>query len=388
MKISKFLSVATIFVAAVGMTSCSNKKFHVNGNISEAKDSMLYIENISLNGPVKIDSVKLGEDGSFDFSEAALDSVTPEFYRLRIANQTINFSIDSTETIKIKAAYPTMSTKYDIEGSENSNKIKDLVFKQMTLQSTINGIIKNPNFGVDSAQVAINKVLDSYKNDIKVNYIFKTPMKAFAYYALFQTVTVGNQTSLIFDPRSNKQDVQVFAAVATSWDTFYPGAERGKNLHHIALEGMKNIRIIEAEKSKSIDASKVSVEGVINISLTDNKGQVRNLNDLKGKVVLLDFHVFANRESAKRIMMLRELYNKYHNQGFEIYQVSADGDEHFWKTQTAALPWISVLDTNGASLRMYNVQSIPTFFLIDKNNVLQKRDVQIKDIDKEIQSLL
>ena len=38
----------------------------------------------------------------------------------------------------------------------------------------------------------------------------------------------------------------------------------------------------------------------------------------------------------KRIMMLRELYNKYHAQGFEIYQVSLDEDEHFWKTRTAA----------------------------------------------------
>ena len=90
-------------------------------------------------------------------------------------------------------------------------------------------------------------------------------------------------------------------------------------------------------------------------------------------------------------MMLRELYNKYHAQGFEIYQVSIDPDEHFWKTQTAALPWICVRDADGTSsqnLINYNVQQIPTFFLIDKNNVLQKRDVQIKDIDAAIKALL
>lgn len=49
-------------VAALALTSCNNKKFHINGNITEAQDSMLYLENLSLNGPVKIDSVKLGED--------------------------------------------------------------------------------------------------------------------------------------------------------------------------------------------------------------------------------------------------------------------------------------------------------------------------------------
>jgi alkyl hydroperoxide reductase subunit AhpC len=105
-------------------------------------------------------------------------------------------------------------------------------------------------------------------------------------------------------------------------------------------------------------------------------------------VVLLDFHVFATRNSTQRIMQLRGLYNKYHAQGLEIYQVSLDENEHFWKTQTANLPWISVRDESGNSANLYNVQSIPTFFLITKDNVLYKRDVQIKDLDAEIKSLL
>ena len=392
MKITKLYSAAVIMVAALALTSCNNKKFHINGNITEAKDSMLYLENISLNGPVKIDSVKLGEDGTFDFQENAMDSITPEFYRLRIANQTINLSIDSTETVTVKAAYPQMSYKYDVEGSENCKTIKELSLKQMLLQSNINGIVKNPNIGVDSVDVIVTRMLNEYKQDIKTNYIFKAPMQASSYYALFQTIQLGNTNSLIFNPRNNKEDVKVFAAVATSWDTYYPGAERGKNLHNIAIEGMKDIRIIENQMAQQkIDASKVQVNGCIELALQDNKGQVRRLSDLKGKVVLLDFHAFASSESTKRIMMLRELYNKYHAAGLEIYQVSVDPDEHFWKTSTAALPWISVRDENGIqgkSLTLYNVQSIPTFFLIDRNNTLQARDAQIKDIDAAIKNLL
>ena len=392
MKITKLYSAAVIMVAALALTSCNNKKFHINGNITEAKDSMLYLENISLNGPVKIDSVKLGEDGTFDFQENAMDSITPEFYRLRIANQTINLSIDSTETVTVKAAYPQMSYKYEVEGSENCNTIKELSLKQMLLQSNINGIVKNPNIGVDSVDVIVTRMLNEYKQDIKTNYIFKAPMQASSYYALFQTIQLGNTNSLIFNPRNNKEDVKVFAAVATSWDTYYPGAERGKNLHNIAIEGMKDIRIIENQMAQQkIDASKVQVNGCIELALQDNKGQVRRLSDLKGKVVLLDFHAFASSESTKRIMMLRELYNKYHAAGLEIYQVSVDPDEHFWKTSTAALPWISVRDENsiqGKSLTLYNVQSIPTFFLIDRNNTLQARDAQIKDLDAAIKNLL
>ena len=130
---------------------------------------------------------------------------------------------------------------------------------------------------------------------------------------------------------------------------------------------------------------------MLDFTLTDNRGAQRSLSSLKGKVVMLDFHVFATGESMKRIMMLRELYNKYHAAGLEIYQVSVDPDEHFWKTSTAALPWISVRDENGIqgkSLTLYNVQSIPTFFLIDRNNTLQARDAQIKDIDAAIKNLL
>ena len=392
MKISKIYSAAVIMVAALAFTSCNNKKFHINGNITEATDSMLYLENLSLNGPVKIDSVKLGEDGSFAFDENAMDSITPEFYRLRIANQSINLSIDSTETVKVKASYPQMSYKYEVEGSENCSKIKDLSLKQMILQSNINCIIKSPNIGIDSVDVLVARMLDAYKQDIKVNYIFQEPMQASSYYALFQTTQLGNANSLIFNPRNNKDDVRVFAAVATSWDTYYPGAERGKNLHNIAIEGMKDIRIIENQRAQQqIDASKVSVNGCIDLAMEDSKGQVRRLTDLKGKVVLLDFHLFASIESTKRIMMLRELYNKYHAAGLEIYQVSVDPNEHFWKTSTAALPWICVRDEGGIqgqSLQLYNVQNIPTFFLIDRSNTLKARDAQIKDIDEAIKNLL
>ncbi len=392
MKISKIYSAAVIMVAALAFTSCNNKKFHINGNITEATDSMLYLENLSLNGPVKIDSVKLGEDGAFVFDENAMDSITPEFYRLRIANQSINLSIDSTETVKVKASYPQMSYKYEVEGSENCSKIKELSIKQMILQNNINAIAKSPNMGIDSVDVIVARMLDGYKQDIKVNYIFKEPMKASSYYALFQTIQLGTVNSLIFNPRNNKDDVRVFAAVATSWDTYYPGAERGKNLHNIAIEGMKDIRIIENQRAQQqIDASKVSVNGCIDLAMEDSKGQVRRLTDLKGKVVLLDFHLFASSESTKRIMMLRELYNKYHAAGLEIYQVSVDPNEHFWKTSTAALPWICVRDEGGIqgqSLQLYNVQSIPTFFLIDRSNTLKARDAQIKDLDEAIKNLL
>ena len=389
MKIAKILTSAAVLMAALAVTSCTEKKFHVSGNITEAKDSLLYFENMELNGAVTVDSVRLGADGSFAFDAKAPEH--PEFYRLRIDRQIVNIAIDSTENITVKASYPTMSGNYEVQGSEECARIKELAIMQLNLQARINAIVQNPEVSYDREADSVATVLAGYKDKVKREYIFKEPMKAYAYYALFQTVALAGRPALIFDPRSKKEDVQVFAAVATSWDTYFPGSERGKNLHNIAIEGMKNVRIIRAEQAQTIDASKISQAGVIEIALPDNRGVVRKLTALKGKAVLLDFHVFATKESTARIMKLRELYNKYHAQGFEIYQVSLDPDEHFWKESVAALPWVSVRDAGGLnaeSARQYNVQTVPTFFLIDKNNVLQKRDVQVKDLDAEIKALL
>lgn len=380
------LCVCTLALMAAMLTSCDNRKFHIDGTVTEAKDSVLYLENMSLDGPVVVDSVKLDDKGSFSFSEKAPDA--PEFYRLRIAGQIINLSVDSTETIKIKAAYPSMATGYTVEGSAECATIKELALKQIDLQNRVIAVQNNPNLGYDLTRDSIGRLIEAYKDEIKRNYIYKAPMRASSYFALFQTL--GNM--LIFNPRESAEDVKAFAAVATSWDTYHPNAVRGKNLHNIAIEGMKDVRIMRNKMAaQSIDASKVHVSNIIDISLLDNKGNRRNLTDLKGKVVLLDFHVFGARESTKRIMEMREIYNKYHSRGLEIYQVSLDPDEHFWKTQTAALPWISVRDPQGLqsqNLASYNVTSIPTFFLIDRNNEVKKRDAQITDIDAEINALL
>lgn len=388
-KLSGLFYTAVMGVAVLSLGSCTEKKFNINGTITQAKDSVLYLENMSLNGPKAVDSVKLDENGNFEFKQKAPDA--PEFYRLRIANQMVNLAVDSTESITVKAAYPTMSANYEVSGSEECAKIRDLAYMQLALQRQVTAIANSPTLGVQAVEDSVTKVLEVYKNKVKLNYIFKEPMKAYSYYALFQTIVLGNANILIFNPRSSKDDVKVFAAVATSWDTYFPKAERGLNLHNIAIEGMKNVRIAENNARQTISADKVQVAGVIDIALTDNHGRVRKLTDLKGKVVLLDFQAFAAEGSLKRIMMMRDIYNKYHDRGFEIYQVSFDPEEHFWKTKTAALPWVSVWDENGtrsAVLAQYNVQTLPTFFLIDRNNTLQKRDAQIKDLDAEIQALL
>ena len=367
--------------------ACGGRKFHVEGTVANAQDSVLYFENVGLNGIEEMGSVTLDADGKFAFSGDATEA--PEFYRLRISDQIINVAIDSTETVTVKAQYPKFSTDYEISGSDNNQKIKELALKQIDLQSRVIALERSGNLTSGELRDSVTHMILRYKEQVKQDYIYKEPYKSYSYFALFQTIGPW----LIFDPKNNYEDSRVFAAVATCWDTFHPGALRGENLHNIAIEGMKNVRIIESKhQAQSLDDVVEVVEsGVIEVELTDNKGQVRRLTDLKGKVVLLDFHVFAMEDSPKRILTLREYYNKYHAQGLEIFQVSLDQDEHFWKQMTAALPWISVRDTEGLNselLMYYNVQALPEFFLIDRQNNLVKRSEQMKDLDAEIKKLL
>lgn len=371
-------------VALLLLVGCKGEQFRVTGTIQNAKDSTLYFEHNGLDGFKVVDSVRLDDKGEFEF--AGDKAQNPEFYRLRIAGQIINIGIDSTETVSVEAAYPLMATNYKVSGSYENEKIRELALRQITLQSQCNQVVENAQA---DAGAEIERLIKAYKDDVTHNYIFKEPMRGYAYFALFQYVVIGGRPIMVFNPRQDATDNKVFGAVATSWDTFYPGTDRTLNLHNITIKGMKDGRIAENnQRAMEVEASKVRSLGVIPITLRDNQGQERDLTSLKGKVVLLDFHVFASKESPDRIMKLRALYDKYHARGFEIYQVSYDTNEHFFKTQTASLPWTCVWDADGAqsqTLVAYNIQQIPTYFIIDKDNKLQKRDAQITDLGQEIE---
>ena len=375
-------------LAAIALGACNSEpKFKVEGEVSGADGKMLYLEASALEGIVPLDSVKLEGDGSFHFKQVR--PVSPEFYRLRVDDKVINFSVDSTETVLVKAPYTDFATAYTVEGSPNSSKIKDLTLKLMKLQDNVNALLQSVQahkIGADVFEDSLASLLKNYKDEVKISYIFAAPNTAAAYFALFQKLN----NYLIFDPLNNKEDIKCFAAVATSLNNYYPDADRSKNLYNIVIKGMKNTRT-PRQQTMEIPEDKIKEASIIDIQLKDLKGNTRSLTDLKGKVVLIDFTVYNNAMSAAHNLALRELYNKYASQGFEIYQISLDGDEHFWKTSADNLPWVCVRDANGAYssyISLYNVTNLPSVFLVNRNNELSARGENIKDLDEAIKKLL
>lgn len=379
MKKILFLALTTWAFAA-----CSDQKptFTVEGTIDGVKDTTIYLYNNALSGAVKVDSAKIGEDGAFTLKgEAPKD---PELYCINLGNQIIYVGIDSTETVTIHAKAPNIARDYEVEGSVNSQKIKELSLKQQDLRAKVIAIQNNLDLNREQITEALQQLVDAYKAEIANDYIYENPGSIYAYFALFQTLGGYN----LFD-RSNAQDVRAFAAVATSWDTFHPESERTKHLHNTTIKGMNDTRQQAAREMMQAEAvSKVETTGLIELELPDVSGQTRTLTELNGKVVLLDFHMFGMKESAARILSLRDLYAKYHAQGLEIYQVGLDENEHFWKQRTESLPWICVYDPSAQSALHYNVQNVPEYFLIDRNSQLYKRSTQMKDVEAEIKSLL
>jgi len=371
-------------LVSVALGACDNEpKFKVQGEVTGAEDKTLYLEASSLEGIVLLDSVELGSNGSFSFAANCPES--PEFYRLRMENKVINFAVDSVETVTIKAEAGKFDTDYAIEGSENNLKIKELVMLQAELQQKVDKLAQS-KMPAGLAQNQLMTLVNDYKEKVKRGYIFAAPNKTYAYFALFQTLN----GYMIFDPLANKEDVKCFAAVATSLNHTYPHADRSRNLYNMVIKGMKNTREPQQE-TVEVDPDIVKEAGVIDIKLKDLKGRERTLTELKGKVVLIDFTVYGNAMSAAHNLALRELYDKYQSKGLEIYQVSLDGDEHFWKTSADNLPWICVRDAAGPYsqyVSLYGVAGLPSVFLVNRDNEFAARGENIENLEAEIRKLL
>ena len=373
-----------ILTALLGIVGCSHSpKATIEGTITDAADKVLYLDHIGVERTIVTDSARLGEKGTFRFRV-----VQPEcfdFYRLRIGKEMIYVSVDSTETITLTAALPSMSVAYEVEGSEDNLMLKALVEKQRNLQHAIQQAVREAN-SMNAAQARIDMLVQEHKKAVRMEYIFPDPGKPYAYFALFQRLN-GQP---IFDPLTSRDDIRCFAAVATNLDLFYPEAERTKNLKSITLKGMRNTRPAQPV-DYSVLEGKITEASIIDIALPDINGATRRLTDLKGKVVMLDFNVYGHPQSAARVLILRELYDKYAAQGLEIYQVSLDENEHFWKTAVENIPWVCVRPNDGPYAKeptLYGVRELPTYFLINRAGEIVLRDENVKDLEKELERLL
>ncbi len=375
-----------IFIFSLTVVFCSclkNNKFEVEGVVEGVKENeTLYFEHVGVSKVVMLDSVKLKKNGLFKFKKERPEA--PDFYRLRIKNQYIDFAIDSTETIHIHANSETFGNDYKVEGSEECNKIRELsLLRNETFAKfkKIDNEFSAKKIDQDAYLNKATEIIEQYK-EVAQKSILENPSSTSSYYALLQTIN----DMVMFNPY-DKKDNRIYGAVATQWDYYYPDSERTKHIRNVSLRGMKFLRSnrsVEYKMGKTID--------IFDIDLPTVTGSKVKLSEIvEGKITLLDFCSYQIKGAPEYNMQLDKVYEKYKDKGFQIYQVSLDVDEHAWKNAAVNLPWICVRDPKSiysSTVRMYNVESIPTSFILNREGEIVKRISSYQDLEQSIANSL
>jgi Peroxiredoxin len=371
------------FTCGLGMmVACrQDPSFNVKGVVAGANEQTIYLENVGLSAVELMDSVKLNSSGQFHFKKPRPDF--PDFYRLRLNNQLINFAIDSTETISIIADAETFATSYSVEGSVGSSSIKEITLALLDAVQETKQSRKDYDMGVfpDSIyQQLYLTAIEKYKT-VALKYIYEQPMSTAAYFALFQKID-----GLFFFDLYDRNDSRAYGAVATSLNTLYPESPRTKHLYNLALQSLS---VLRNERMVDMNAQVIDFP---EIELPDVTGELIKLSGIsKEKVVFLSFTAYQTEFSPELNQRLEDIYMKYNSKGLEIYQVSLDSDLHIWRNIASNLPWTCVHDQQSEDSQfaaLYNVRQLPALFLLNKNGTIVKRIDNINTIENDVLALL
>jgi thiol-disulfide isomerase/thioredoxin len=120
-------------------------------------------------------------------------------------------------------------------------------------------------------------------------------------------------------------------------------------------------------------------------SITTSEGEYMSLDELKGKVVLLDFWGTWCPPCLESLPGLRELNKKFaKDTSFVMISVSSDGDEEKWKDFIVRekMVWAQYLDRDRKVQRAFRVNAFPTYILLDHEGVIRYRSSGMS-LDKE-----
>ncbi len=112
-------------------------------------------------------------------------------------------------------------------------------------------------------------------------------------------------------------------------------------------------------------------------------GQQVSTQDLRGKVVLVNFWATSCSTCIQEMPALVQTYNKYREQGLEFVAVAMSYDPPSYVlnyAKTRELPFKVALDADGSVAQSFgDVKLTPTTFLIDKEGNIVKRYVGIPE---------
>ncbi len=378
-----------VFLAGLLISSCKSQPdyFTVSGKLTNGAGEKVYFSELQTNRINVLDSVILDSDGNFNFSGI---TQYPRFYALRTNPQNyITLIINPFDQIIIKGDAKNLGPTYTIQGSDESNKIRILrnrlnesITQLEEIGTVFNSYIGKPEFNKvkDSISQISKRIIEGHKEYTK-QFITQNKHTLAGLMALYQQVGVRHY---ILDP---KQDLKYFVMVDSALTKNNPKSEAVIALH-------AQVQEIKRQLDSEIDLNSRLGTGAPapEIALPNPQGDTILLSSLKGKYVLLDFWASWCRPCRVENPILVRNFKKYHDKGFEIYQVSLDKSRSAWESaiQSDSLIWVHVSDLqywNSAPAKIYSVQGIPANFLLDKNGRIIAKNLRGDALEAKLSEL-
>lgn len=371
---------ALLLLAACGKSN----RVDVKGTFSGVPETPVYLDRISTDNIVTVDSTTTDTKGNFRF-RAELNQGQPTFYNVRCRGENITLLLSPGDRIHLRSL-GNLANNYLLEGSVGSEEIRELNQLLIASRHTLDSL--SNLFAALPASVERNAVRDRFSREYirqkrsMIAFVVNHATSLSSVYALYQQMPNGDP---IF---ADETDVPYYRMVADSLSLRYPTSP-----HVLSLQTDLDEMERQLELGRMIAHADEQELTFPEIDMPDMYGQRIRLSSLKGKVILIDFWTAKTAENRIQNAELAELYAACHARGFEIYQISLDNNRATWVTavQEQKLPWISVSDLNGlnsSAVRLYNVTSLPANVLIDRGGNIVGRNIPVDRLGAEVQKLL
>lgn len=177
-------------------------------------------------------------------------------------------------------------------------------------------------------------------------------------------------------------------------------APKAKQFYEGLPSDLKRSKVARDLFIKFTELLRASIGSVAtNFTAPNPEGKNISLNDIKGKVTIIDFWAAWCGPCRRENPNVVNIYNKYHADGLEIIGVSLDGRanqrnaKEDWKRaiQQDKLPWHQVSNLAGFKdgiARTYNVRSIPATFILNEKGEIVAKNLRGPKLEAKIKEML